>query len=242
VTKFEGREPLLKGFIYDSTGERSPDQFIKTTREVINYVGRTYTKNTAAFTQAVRDLELNDPAAPTDPDITNVIAVEMWKLELKKHSAKTEEYENFCAGLYSVVFGQCTEALQDKLKSHSNFPNAYQNGVALLVIIKTLTYTFEECQKLVDALLEIKEMFYSFKQGKHMPLQQYHDFFQGQVDVLDEVGVTIADDSLVESVAAANGRAGAPTEANRIAAREQTLAMRFIRGANANYKEYRTHL
>jgi hypothetical protein len=175
--------------------------------------------------------------------VTDVLAVELWKLELRKHSAKrTEEYENFRAGLYNVVFGQCTEALQDKLKSHSDFANAYQNGIALLVIIKTLTYTFEERRKLVDALCEIKQMFYTFKQGKHMPLQQYHDLFQGQVDVLDEVGVTIADEGLVESVAAANGRAGAPEEADRLAAREQTLAMRFISGTNAKYKAYLTHL
>jgi hypothetical protein len=52
-TRFEGREPSLKGYIYDSTGERTPDQFIKTTKEIINYVGRTYTKYTAEFTQAV---------------------------------------------------------------------------------------------------------------------------------------------------------------------------------------------
>jgi phosphoglycerate-specific signal transduction histidine kinase len=124
----------------------------------------------------------------------------MWRLELRDHRAKAQEYENFRAGLYDVVFGQCTEALQEKLnKSNSDFPNAYQDtlsqdGIALLVIIKTLTYTFEERRKLVDALCEIKEMFYTFKQGKHMPLQQYHDLFQGQVAVLDEEvlgGVTI---------------------------------------------------
>ena len=55
TTRFEGREPSLKGFIYDYSGERKPDQFIKTTKEVVNYVGRTYTKYTAEFTQAVRD-------------------------------------------------------------------------------------------------------------------------------------------------------------------------------------------
>lgn len=32
--RFEGREPSLKGFIYDSTGERNPDQYIKTTKEI----------------------------------------------------------------------------------------------------------------------------------------------------------------------------------------------------------------
>ena len=169
--KFEGREPTLKGFIYDSTGERSPDQYIKTTKEVINYVGRTYTKYTAEFTQAVRDLALDDPTPPVNPAANDVIAFEMWKLDIKEHRVKAQEYSNFRAGLYNVVFGQCTEALQDKLKSHTDFPAAYQDGIALLVIIKTLTYTFEERRKLADALCEIKEMFYSFRQGKHTSLQ-----------------------------------------------------------------------
>lgn len=42
----------------------------------------------------------------------------------------------------------------------------YQNGIGLLAIIKTLTYTFEERRKHADALSEIKEMFNTFKQGK----------------------------------------------------------------------------
>jgi hypothetical protein len=211
-TKFEGREPTLKGFIYDSTGERSPDQYIKTTKEIINYVGRTYTRYTAEFTQAVQDLELTMPVAPADPDPANTIAFEMWKLDLKEHRVKEQEYENFRAGLYNVVLGQCTEALQDKLKSHTEFPHVYQDGIGLLTIIKTLTYTFEERRKLADALCEIKEMFYSFKQGKHTSLQCYHELFLGQVEVLEEVSVTIPDESLTESIAAANGRAGAPIE------------------------------
>ena len=142
--KFEGREPSLKGFIYDATGERNPDQYIKTTKEIINYVGRTYTKYTAEFTQAMRDLKLGALTAPANPDPNNALAFEMWKLDIKEHRVKEQEYANFRAGLYNVVLGQCTDALQDKLKSHTDFPAAYQDGIALLVIIKTLTYTFEE--------------------------------------------------------------------------------------------------
>jgi hypothetical protein len=168
------------------------------------------------------------PTAPDDPDPTNTIAFEMWKLNIKEYRVKEQEYENFRAGLYNVVLGQCTEALQDKLKSHTEFPGVYQDGIGLLVIIKTLTYTFEERRKLADALCEIKEMFYSFSQGKHTSLQRYHELFLGQVDVLEEVGVTIADESLTESIAAMNGRAGAPIAEDWTAAREQALAIRFI--------------
>jgi hypothetical protein len=59
--------------------------------------------------------------------------------------------------------------------------------------------------------------------------------------VLDEVGMTIADDSLAESMATANGRAGAPNDADWAAAHKQALAIQFIRGANAGHKGYITH-
>jgi hypothetical protein len=33
-SRFEGREPTLKGFIYDFTGKLMPDQFIKTKKRL----------------------------------------------------------------------------------------------------------------------------------------------------------------------------------------------------------------
>ena len=149
---------------------------------------------------------------------------------------------NFQAGLYNVIFRQCTNALQDKLKSHTDFPEAYQDRIALLTIIKTLTYTFEEQCKLADTLCDIKEMFYSFCQVKHMLLQCYYELFLGQVEVCEEVGVTIADESLVESIAESNGRARLPKDADMEARHKQALTICFIHGANDNHKTCLTHL
>jgi hypothetical protein len=119
--------------------------------------------------------------------------------------------------------------------------------VALLQIIKQLTYSFEECRMLVDALTNVKENFYGFRQGRYMSLQRYHELFLAQVQVLDKAGVSIANEALVNQVAVTNGNIGSGGEANpddtdRASARELSLAMRFIRGANSNYKSYLTHL
>jgi hypothetical protein len=58
----------------------------------------------------------------------------------------------------------------------------------------------------------------------------------GKVEVLDEVGITIADESLILTIAAENGRGGAPNDDDRQAAKEQALAIQFVRGANNNHK------
>jgi hypothetical protein len=68
------------------TGEGNPDQYIKTTKEIVNYVGRRYTKFTSEFSNAVNNLELDDPEGPENPN--NQVAFELWKLDIKEHLLK----------------------------------------------------------------------------------------------------------------------------------------------------------
>ena len=96
---------------------------------------------------------------------------------------------------------------------------------------------------MANALCDIKEMFYSFWQGKNTSLQcYYYKLFLGQVEVCEEVGVMIVDKSLVELIAESNSRAGAPSDADIETARKQALAIQFIHGANDKHKAYLTHL
>ena len=191
---FQGREPNLKGHIYDLVND--PDTFIKTTKEITILVGRTYTEYTAELSEAIKTLQLSMPTPPNDPDPTNMLEMEMWKLSIKEHIHKTKVFTDFKAGLYNIVLGQCTEALEDKLRSPPDFPAAAHDGLLLLRIIKAITYTFEERRKLIDSLLEVKERFYRFRQGEHMSLQRYYEFFE----VLDTVGVNIIDMAAVRMI------------------------------------------
>jgi len=170
------------------------------------------------------------------------MAFEMWKLEIKEQRAKTQAHEDFRAGLHNVVLGQCTEASEERLRSHAQFPAANQNGVALLVLIKSLTHTFEERMKLSDSLCDAREQFCHLQQGRRQSLQRHHELPTSQVEVMEEVGVAIPDVALVNEIAAANGRAHIANDADWEQARQQALAIRFIRGTNDNCKGHRTHL
>ena len=78
----------------------------------------------------------------------NQVAFKIWKMDIKEYHKKLKVFANFMAGLYSLVLGQCTDALQERLKSHHDFQTANQDGIALLVIIWSLIHTFEENHKL----------------------------------------------------------------------------------------------
>ena len=157
---FQGREPSLKGHVYDLSSQHNSEQCVKTTKEVMNWVGREYSKNTGEFCEAVQTLDLADPTPPADPPAGDNIAFERWKIELKKHADREEAHVNFLARLCTVVLGQCTEALEDCLRSHTGWLHAQQNGIRLLQMIKTITYTFEDRRYLPDAVLDVTEEFY----------------------------------------------------------------------------------
>ena len=72
-------------------------------------------------------------------------------------------------------------------------------------------------------------------------LEHYHELFLAQVEVLDEVGITVEDDTLVAELAQQYGRE-VPHDDDCIEARSQELAIRFIRGTNTNHKGYLHHL
>ena len=162
-------------------------------------------------------------------------------MDLKEYREKLKVFANFRAGLYSLILGQCTDALQEHLTSHHDYQAASQDGIALSVIIRSLIHTFEENRKLSNAILDVKEKLYKFYQGRHMTLERYHELFLAQVEVLDEVGITIEDEALVEEVAAENGRVE-PNNDDRKEARDQELAIHFIHGTNMQHKGYLRHL
>ena len=137
--------------------------------------------------------------------------------------------------------GQCTEALKECLKSHEDFEGASQNGISLLILIRSLLHSFEERRKLADGLSDVKMAFYKLRQGKYMKLERYHKLFLAQVDVMNEVGVTTPNTALIQHVAEQHGR-GVPTAADREEAKQITLTIQFIKGTNASHKPYLSHL
>ena len=182
-----------------------------------------------------------DPEEPPTPDPANLVEFEQWKYVYKEYMMKMQEYTNFRSGLYNLVMGQCIEALKERLKSHEDFIGVNQNGIALLILIRSLLHTFEERRKLADGLYDVKTAFYKLRQGKYMKLERYHKIFLAQVEVLDEVGVTVADTALVQHVAEQHGR-DEPVAADHEEANQIGLTIQFIKGTNASHRPYLTHL
>ena len=245
-SRFEGEEPELKGHVYDYTGgsAHNSEQFIKTTEKIENYVGRKYSKFTSELTEAVRKVKLDDPPDVPDPTSTGAVEVEKWKRELRVVEDKKQAYSDFRAGLYSVIMGQCTLSMRERVQSHKDYSTAQGDGIALLGIIKNVMHSVEEKMYMAESLEAILEQYYAFHQGKGMSVKDYHDKFMARVSVLKETKALSPPMALVERVAVKHGRdLKNHTEDDWNEALEQMLAVRFIRGANrARFGGYHAEL
>ena len=146
-------------------------------------------------------------------------------------------FTDFKANVYNIIMGQSTDALQNRLRSHVDFADAQQDGLALLALIKTVTYNFEEGRNVSDALCDIKERYYTFQQGANTSLQRHYEAFDRMRAVMDSVGVDIVDPTLLTTVAHQNGN-DVPTDDDRQQAKQICLATRFLRSVNAKHESY----
>jgi hypothetical protein len=82
---FEGKCPELKGHICDASDARQSDQFIKTTREISEYVGRTY-KYGGVIRLSVEMLvpPSIDPPADYPADATRT-TIRIWEKVVDEH-------------------------------------------------------------------------------------------------------------------------------------------------------------
>ena len=69
--------------------------------------------------------------------------------------------------LYSVIWGQCTEAMKSKVESQPNYKTAHEvnDGIALLMMIRNVSYSFESQKYLPLVIFETKWHYFNMKQG-----------------------------------------------------------------------------
>lgn len=72
--------------------------------------------------------------------------------------------------MYSVVMGQCTNAMRAKLESQARFKAVAEqsNTIELLRMIRDISFNFQSQKYDVLAIQEVNQHFYVCRQGKYM--------------------------------------------------------------------------
>ena len=110
--KFEGRCDELSGHIYEYASTRQAvDMYTKTTREICEYVGRTY-KYGADTKMALETLAVPTFPHPNDPpENASRTEVRMWEKAVDEAFKRKNLLAQNLQTAYSLIYGQCTDAL-----------------------------------------------------------------------------------------------------------------------------------
>ena len=104
---------------------------------------------------------------PVDPPaLATRTEIRIWEKQVDEFVKKQTYLEEHVKTLYSLVWGQCTDIMRQKLEAVNNFEqvSADGNGLELLRMIKNLAFHFQSQKYLPHSLHESKRRFYLLTQ------------------------------------------------------------------------------
>jgi hypothetical protein len=234
--KFEGKNEDLRGHICDCSDARQSDVFVKTTKEISEYVGSNF-KYGSDVRLAIENLEMPVMVEPTDPTAAATMTqLRIWEKRVDEHVKRQTYLVENMKTEYSLVWGQCTDVMRQRLEATNDFRRLSSDGdgLGLIMAIKDLVFNFQSQKYLPQALHESARRFYSCRQGKQMTTQAYLELFQNTVDVIQHSGGAIGNHpGIVDMIMSCRGLTAALTsdaERAEVAkeAQDEYLAVAFL--------------
>mmetsp|Transcript_36995 Transcript_36995/g.52267 ORF Transcript_36995/g.52267 Transcript_36995/m.52267 type:complete len:1117 (-) Transcript_36995:618-3968(-) len=184
-----GRIEELRNNVYDYTSNRHDDMFTTTTKEIANYVGRTFTLG-GYMKSAIESLSTPTLTLPEEPGPNPTMTERrIWDEKIKLHVKREMVLEEGIQKLYSVVWGQCTDAMQARLegiREHGAIA-ATLDGIGLLKEIKSVAFQFENQKYQPVSVHMAVRRFYLMSQGN----SNNHDYlekFNNNVELIEVNG------------------------------------------------------
>ena len=110
----------------------------------------------------------------------------IWKTKVQTYVRRIEIQEKNCQIIFSVIRGQCSVAMKDKLESLAQYEErSEENDCAwLLIEIKGITLNFEGTRYVFLSIDDAKTAYYGYVQPKHQSLYEYLKHFQSLIEVI----------------------------------------------------------
>jgi hypothetical protein len=212
---------------------------MKTTKEIAEYVGSTY-KQGGDICQAVEGLSMPTLQEPPDPpeDATRT-QIRKWEKMVDEFVKRELQLEENIQALYSLVWGQCTDIMLQRIEALDTFANMSdtKNGLELLRAIKNISYNVQHQKKLSQALHESKRWYYALTQTRQITTQVYLEQYRNIVDVLKYSGASVGLEPglIYEFAIERNKTLEQLSEDNKVEIQEWYHAMAFLLGADRSW-------
>jgi len=158
--------------------------------------------------KAVETLKKPTVATPPPPadyrtDKGDPAAKHLWEQEAKEAIRDKVDLDRAVKQLYSLVTGQCSEAMLARLEAHSECPalDASRDAIGLLRVIKSICFNFHDQKYTPQSIHEAKVRFYAIRQGRFEAVAQHYERYQNNTHVLEQCGGEIGLDFAIWKIA-----------------------------------------
>jgi hypothetical protein len=241
----------MNGHVFQVHSENTdPQQFDKTMEALSEYAMKAlkYPGDLVPFFK-----DLNIPAIPPVPDLPDVVitldpttglevhrtiisafAKQTWENEVDDWFSRTKLIKQHLKTLYSVAWGQCSEAMKTKLQTHDDFPanDLLADCAWLLKEIKAITFHFEGQRYIFLSLDDAHCDLCAYYQGPNESLTAYHNTFKNKIDVLEHYGGNFGtDDGLIHAASTLPSAPSGPLALKKFT-RNRSVALAFLKRAD----------
>jgi hypothetical protein len=207
-TKFRGNCTELQGCIFDCSDYKQADTFVTTPKRISEYVGAEYKHGGDIRSSIINEMKITIPVStaptavdPKSPTPSESVAEMIFKGEIDSYIKRKSLLDDNIQKTFSSVFGQCTDLIQSKLNQQAAWAtiSSDQDVIALIGLIKTITFRFEDQKFLPLALYLSKASIYNLRQG-NMANHDYLQRYQNLVDVATSYNGQLQDQAIIDIV------------------------------------------
>lgn len=233
TTGFRGSTPEMNGHVfecYEEQGDRR--QYTKTLEALESHVKKSckFPRDlTPLFAEEMKEPTVVKPKAlaPTADEVDKAI----WGEEIKTYIKRSQELQNNFAIIHAVAWGQCSEAMRAKIKSHAKYTETTERNDCywLLKQIKSVTLQFDETKYGFVSIMDARANFLNCRQGQGQTAADFIEQLRSWADAIEYHGGSVAESHELIAEMADDGTARTVEERMRMA-RDRTLGAAVIRG------------
>ncbi len=137
----------LEDHIFEYGSPKHVAKFVKTQKQIANYIQKKYDKGGAEIASTVRTLVMPNIGLPTEPDPTTATLIEMeiWKNQYRRADKKWAMLKDNAKRAYALIYDQYSLALQTKLKGQESYNDVEvnQDVVGLMELIRGICCKYD---------------------------------------------------------------------------------------------------
>ncbi|KAG7352856.1 reverse transcriptase RNA-dependent DNA polymerase [Nitzschia inconspicua] len=194
ASRFTGSTDGLEKYVYDIGDKKeSAENFNRITMKIANYIA-TNVKDAGEFRRAFKPdvLKFEELVIPTltEKQKQDTTLVDIWRIDLKECREKMRAREEAKKQAFSIILGQCSMAVTDRLESSEEWESIDESSdvLQLLKLIRKSLYTRSTSKQHTHSLQEAQDRFMLFRQAGHMNVNTYFETFKSLYEAYEHLG------------------------------------------------------